>query len=103
MARRYKLTLESLEDRMVPATFGIPWPNPGHLTLSFVPDGTQVGNQQSQLFKLLDAVAPTPTWQNTILQAFQTWAARTNINLSLAADNGSPLGTVGPLQGDSRF
>lgn len=103
MAKRFKLTLESLEDRMVPATFGIPWPNPGHLTLSFAPDGTQVGNQQSQLFKLLDAVAPTQTWQNTIVQAFQTWAAQTNINLSVAQDNGSPLGTVGPLQGDSRF
>src|SRR5947199_46860 len=35
------LHLESLEDRSLPATFGVPWPDPGHLTLSFVPDGTQ--------------------------------------------------------------
>jgi hypothetical protein len=103
MARSYRLTLEPLENRTVPATFGVPWPNPGHLTLSFAPDGTPVGNQQSRLFRLLDGVAPTQTWQRTILRAFQTWAAPTNINLSVVSDSGAPLGTVGPIQGDSRF
>ena len=30
-----------LEDRAMPHTaFGIPWADPGHLTLSFAPDGT---------------------------------------------------------------
>src|SRR5262249_23272763 len=103
MASPRKLHLELLEDRTVPATFGIPWPNPGHLTLSFAPDGTQVGNQQSQLFRLLDAVGPTQTWQATILRAFQAWASSTNVNLSLVGDSGAPLGTVGPIQGDPRF
>jgi hypothetical protein len=97
------LALEQLEDRSLPATFGIPWPNPGHLTVSFAPDGTQVGNQQSQLFQLLNSVAPTQTWEGVILRAFQTWIAPTNINLSVVPDSGDPLGTTGPLQGDPRF
>jgi matrixin len=103
MVRKYTLNLEELENRAVPATFGIPWPNPSHLTLSFAPDGTQVGNERSQLFGLLNAVAPTQTWQNEIVRAFQTWAEQTNINLSVVSDSGDPLGTVGPIQSDSRF
>ena len=38
--RRRRLVVEILEDRAVPATFGVPWNDPGHLTLSFAPDGT---------------------------------------------------------------
>jgi len=81
----------------------MPWPDAGHLTLSFVPDGTRVGNQQSQLFSLLDASAPTQVWQRQILRAFQKWAAPTNINIVPVSDGGDPLGTTGPVQGDSRF
>src|SRR6516164_5152815 len=98
-----KLFLEHLEDRTVPATFGIPWPNAGHLTLSFVPDGTAVGNEQSNLFSLLGAVAPAPVWERVVLQAFQKWAAPTNLNIVPVSDSGAPLGTVGPVQGDPRF
>jgi hypothetical protein len=87
----------------MPATFGIPWPNAGHLTLSFAPDGTPVGNQHSELFRVLNGVAPTQTWQTEILRAFQTWASSTNINLSVVADSGDPLGTPGPIQTDPRF
>jgi hypothetical protein len=98
-----KLLLELLEDRTAPATFGNPWPDAGRLSLGFVPDGTDVAGQQSQLFGLLNAVAPTQTWEGVILRAFQTWAATTNINLTLMADNGAPLGTPGPVQHDARF
>jgi hypothetical protein len=95
--------LERLEDRCTPATWGNPWPNPGHLTLSFVPDGTQVGDKTSSLFQKLNALAPTKTWEMEILRAFQNWAVQANINISVVADQGLPLGSPGAMQGDARF
>jgi hypothetical protein len=103
MKRPRKLLLEVLEDRTAPATFGIPWPDAARLSLSFVPDGTPVAGQQSRLFALMNATAPTQTWEQVILRAFQSWAAPTNINLTVAADSGALLGTTGPIQHDSRF
>jgi Matrixin len=97
------LTLEHLEDRTVPAIWGVPWPNPGHLTLSFVPDGTTAGLGSSNLFQTLNAIAPTSTWEHVILRAFQTWAVNANINISVVPDGGEALGTPGAIQGDSRF
>lgn len=104
MRRTRGLRLEQLEDRVTPATFGFPWPNAGHLTVSFAPDGTAVGNSPSQLFGLFaaDHIAPA-VWQGEILRALQTWAARANINFSVVADDGEPLGTPGAVQGDPRF
>jgi hypothetical protein len=104
MRRTRGLRLEQLEDRVTPATFGFPWPNAGHLTVSFAPDGTAVGNSPSQLFGMfaVDHIAPN-VWQGEILRALQTWAARANINFSVVADDGEPLGTPGALQGDPRF
>ena len=49
------LRAEVLEDRCTPATFGNPWPDATHLTLSFVPDGTQVASHSSNLFQALNA------------------------------------------------
>jgi hypothetical protein len=98
-----KLAVEILEDRCTPATWGNPWPDAAHLTLSFVPDGTQVGNQTSTLFQTMNALAPTSVWETAILKAFQTWAAQANINLSVVPDSGLPLGTAGSIQGDARF
>ena len=42
--RNCRLTLERLEDRTLPAMWGMAWPNPQHITVSFVPDGTAVGS-----------------------------------------------------------
>jgi hypothetical protein len=75
------LRVERLEDRCTPATWGNPWPDAAHLSLSFVPDGTQVGKQTSNLFQTMNAVAPTSVWENAILQAFQTWAAPANMTV----------------------
>ncbi len=96
-ARRVAPSLERLEGRYAPATWGNPWPDPSHLTLSFVPDGTLVAGHSSNLFQTLNALAPTKTWQNTILRAFQTWATQANINLAVVPDQGLPLGSPGAI------
>jgi Matrixin len=106
--RSRKLWLEVLEDRLTPSTlasnpWGMAWPNPGHITLSFAPDGTAVNNYQSNLFQTLNAVAPTSAWETAILQALQTWAVNANINIGVVADGGQALGCSGLAQGDSRF
>jgi len=92
-----------LESRDLPATFGIPWADPGHLTLSFVPDGTPTPQGPSALFRTMNAVAPTAAWEREILRAFESWAVQVNVNVGVVADNGAPLGAVGAVQGDKRF
>lgn len=101
--RRTILCVEALEDRCAPATWGNAWPDGAHLTLSFAPDGTQVGSYTSNLYQTFDAIAPTKIWQAEILRAFQTWAAQANLNIAVVADQGQPLGTPGVMQSDSRF
>jgi hypothetical protein len=101
--KRRPLALERLEDRLTPATFGVPWPDAQHLTLSFVPDGTTGGLSASTLFQDLNALAPTATWQREILRAFQTWAINGNANIAVVTDGGQPMGSPGAIQGDSRF
>src|SRR5436190_8434657 len=103
MKRYRRLTLERLEDRELLATWGMAWPNPQHVTVSFVPDGTAIGSAQSNLFQTLNSQASTSVWETTILQAIKTWAAATNISVSLTNDGGQPIGTSGMIQGDSRF
>jgi hypothetical protein len=103
MAVKIPLTVEYLEDRCTPATWGNPWPDPGHLTISFAPDGTAIGPAQSSLFQLLNAQAATADWEREVLRAFQTWAVNSNINLSVTPDGGQPFGTPGQVQGDPRF
>ena len=52
------------------------------------------------LSQTLGAQTATAVWQTQILQAFQTWAVRGNINIGLVADSGQPAGQPGPLQGN---
>src|SRR5438309_5696045 len=103
MIRRRSLDLELLEDRLTPSMFGQPWPDPGHLTLSFVNDNVDAGGTPSGLFKLLNAQTSSSKWETAILHAFQTWAVQTNVNVGVVIDGGQPLGTTGAVQGDSRF
>lgn len=108
MSRRVwaaRLAVEQLEDRTAPAIFGVAWPDPEHLTLSFVPDGTAMARHSasSELFATLGAGGASRVWQETVLRAFQTWAANANVNIGVVADAGWPLGTAGAPQGDRRF
>jgi Matrixin len=101
--RPQRLTFEGLEERSVPATFGVPWSDPSHLTLSFVPDGTPIAGHTSSLFQTLEALQPDASWERAILNAFQTWAVNANINIGLVADGGQALGAAGAIQHDPRF
>src|SRR5215218_2473162 len=103
MVRSRPLALERLEERLTPATSGVTWPDASHLTLSFVPDGTRVGDSQSNMFAALNATGTTAAWQQAILRAFQAWAGPANINVGVVADGGQALGTSGIVQGDARF
>jgi hypothetical protein len=100
---RPRLHLEPLTDRCLLTTFGVPWPDAGHLTLSFAPDGTATPYGPSTLGATLGAVTPTATWQREVLRAFQTWAAAGNIDIGLTGDNGLAFGVNGAVQADSRF
>jgi hypothetical protein len=100
---RAALHIEHLEHRLVPTTYGIPWLDPEHLTVSFAPDGTAIAGHVSSLFQTLDSYQLTAAWQREILQALQTWAVNANIDLSVQGDSGDPFGAAGKLQGDPRF
>jgi hypothetical protein len=98
--------VETLEDRVTPASFGFPWPDAEHLTLSFVPDGTVVGNSTSKFFATAGTQAMA--WELEILRAFQTWTIQSHVNIGLVSEQltggvGYPLGTPGQLEGDPRF
>lgn len=101
--RKRRLRLELLEAKNLLTTFGVPWADARHLTISFVPDGTQIDGHQSNLFAALNAESDTAAWQAAILKAFQTWAANANISVGVVADDGEPLGTPGKTEGDPRF
>src|SRR5262245_7127716 len=94
---------ETLEDRTVPSTFGVPWADASHLTLSFAPNGAQTPLGANTLATALAAAGSSAAWKTEILRAFQTWAMYSNIDIGLVADGGQAVGALGAIQGDSRF
>jgi hypothetical protein len=97
MTRTIRPRLEVLEGRTTPAA----WQDVPNLTLSLIPDGTDILGRQSRLFELLGP--DTETWQRELLRAFQTWAVHANLNVGLVDDLGLPGGVTGLPQGDPRF
>jgi hypothetical protein len=88
-----------LESRDVLSTFHIPWADPSHLSISFVPDGTDTPGGPSTVGQVIGDSAGA----REILRAAQTWAVQTNINISVTTDGGQAIGSTGTSQGDSRF
>ncbi len=93
--------IEQLESRVVPyTTSGNAWPVPQLITLSFQPDGTNLGGVTSNLMATFNAKWSTSTWENVILKAAQVWAQQTNINFRLISDSGADTGSGAYQQGD---
>ena len=105
-----RLGFENLEERVMPySASGNAWPNPQLITLSFMPDGTQMSSAAghsitSNLFSTMNARFGSPAvWEAQILRAAQVWAQQTNINFVVVPDNGAPSGSGSYEQGDPGF
>src|SRR5262249_46301372 len=73
-------TLESLESRMVMTATTNAWPHPQLITISFMPDGTDLGGVGSNLQSTFNSKPGlSGRWQGVILKAAQAWAQVTNI------------------------
>jgi hypothetical protein len=69
-----------------------------------MPDGTMISSSYpSNLFAVYNAAYPQATWQREVARALQAWADVSNLNFHFVPDDGSPQGTAGLAQGDSRF
>ena len=88
--------LEVLESRVVLySASGNAWPNPGLITISFMPDGTNLGGGvSSNLESSFNSKSSLSGWENVILQAAQVWAEQTNINFAVVPDDGAAVGSA---------
>jgi len=102
---RAGLSVEELESRTVLySVTGDLWPSPQLVTISFVPDGTNLGGVTSNLFSVFNnKPSLAGRWQNEILRAAQVWAQQTNINFAVVPDDGAPTGSGLDQQGDPEF
>jgi len=97
--------LESLEARVVLySSTGNAWPHPQLITISFMPDGTNLGGIGSNLLTTFNNNSKLAgQWQSVILKAAQVWAQQTNINFAVVSDNGAAFGSGNYEQGDPGF
>ncbi|MEX0712424.1 MAG: matrixin family metalloprotease [Pirellulales bacterium] len=94
---------ETLEPRMLlHAAAGREWASTD-VSVSLLPDGTSTDGYTSSLYAELDAAAPRAAWQREFARALQTWANVSNLDFHFVSDGGSPTGSPGRAQGDSRF
>ncbi len=97
------LQLERLQRRDLMTADSLAWNDGGSLRLSFVPDGTVVGDQVSNLDSTLSHSPAGANWRDSVVKAFQIWSQYAAINVGLVSDDGSPIGAAGPTHGDERF
>ena len=97
--------VERLEDRiLLYAVSGNAWPNKELITISFVPDGTNLGGGTSNLQSTFNTKFGTAAaWQNQILKAGQYWAQQTNINFAVVSDNGGATGSGSNQRSSTRI
>ena len=103
---RVRPTVEGLEPRVVLySASGNAWPNPQLITISFMPDGTNLGGGvSSNLVSTFNSKSSLDgKWESIILQAAQTWAQQTNINFVVVPDDGAPAGSGPDEQGSPGF
>jgi hypothetical protein len=101
-SRKSRPTLESLESRVVLySATGNAWLNPTCVTISFMPDGTNLGGPTSNLYSSFNGNSNlNGKWQTQILKAAQQWAQQTNVNLVVVSDNGTAFGGGNDEEGD---
>jgi hypothetical protein len=97
--------VESLESRVVLySATGNAWPHPQLVTISFMPDGTDLGGVPSNLQSSFNSKPSlNGRWQGAILKAAQAWAQVTNLNFAVVPDNGASFGAGNYQQGDPGF
>lgn len=108
--RTLRPSLEPLEGRALLATSGydyiltgLEWPNPGHITYSYAPDGVLWDHGVNNLNATFNAAFGT-AWRAQIARALATWQSVANIEISPRGEVGNAdFNVVGPGQGDSRF
>src|SRR3954466_10085441 len=93
--RRAIPSLVGLEQRLVLySASGNVWPAPQLITISFMPDGTNIGGKSSDLQTKMNATfGSASAWQNVILKAAQTWSTYANLNFEVVADSGAAQGS----------
>lgn len=101
--KKRPLTLEHLQRRDLLTVDSLAWDDAGSLRLSFVPDGTPVGDQVSSLDSVMQHSPAGTAWRDSVVKAFQIWSQYAAINVGVVNDNGLPIGTSGPTRGDERF
>jgi hypothetical protein len=80
---------------------GNAWMNPQVITMSFMPDGTNLGGPFSNLVSTFNNNPNlNGRWQTQILKAAQLWAQQTNINLVVVPDDGASSGAGSDQEGD---
>ena len=80
---------------------GNAWMNPEVITISFMPDGTNMGGPVSNLQSTFNSNAGLAgKWEQQFLLAAQTWAKQTNINFVVVPDDGAPMGSGNYQEGD---
>ena len=94
--RQARPGLEGLEDRVVPyAVSGNAWPNPQLVTISFVPDGTNLGGVASNFQAALNTDVGAGNWLRAFQHAFAEWETYANVNFSQVGDDGAPTIAAG--------